>query len=173
MGASVTLALMDLFPHWQPDRLILVDQSPFNLCSPDWPYGAFGMTRATMDDFLDQVRTNFPNLIRDFTTQMIHHQPDDFQRLQAISFGMDPNSAAAILNDHIQQDWRDVVRRLQMPTLVVTGEYSPLKTGAYALADLCAQAQVTEIPNAAHCPFVEQPKDFVAAVNAFLQSTPA
>ena len=60
--------------------------------------------------------------------------------------------------------------RLDGPVLIVAGALDPAPTPAAAarLAELFPQAEVTELPNTAHFPWVDEPAAFVRCVVGFL-----
>ena len=69
-------------------------------------------------------------------------------------------------------DWRDQVRSLRVPTLVIQGEHDALPHYvAEATAALVPDSRLALIPNAGHMPFWEQPEQFFPRVEQFL--TPA
>jgi len=80
--------------------------------------------------------------------------------------------AATLLTDNCIQDWRNVIRAIRLPTLVVAGEASvhPLESQRW-IADAIAGAQLEIIPadrGGSHFMFYENPKLFNAAVIRFL-----
>jgi proline iminopeptidase len=70
-------------------------------------------------------------------------------------------------------DWRDRLRDLRVPTLVVHGaaDVLPLSEAARTAAHF-AHARVVPIADAGHNPFWEAPDAFFAAVSAFLSEGP-
>jgi len=67
-------------------------------------------------------------------------------------------------------DWRDRVRALATPTLVLHGERDPLPLG---LADSVSgsylgSAQVVVVPSSGHMPFWEAPRRFFELLESFL-----
>jgi proline iminopeptidase len=66
-------------------------------------------------------------------------------------------------------DWRDRLRALSAPALVIHGERDVLPaTVAHELAALLPHAQLALIPNAGHMPFWEAPERFFSLVDGFL-----
>ena len=66
-------------------------------------------------------------------------------------------------------DWREQVRALSTPALVVPGEGDALPaTVAIELSQLLPRARLLLIPNAGHMPFWEAPERFFSEVDAFL-----
>ncbi len=66
-------------------------------------------------------------------------------------------------------DWRERVRALSAPTLVLHGEEDPLPPAvAGDIADLLPTARRILVPSAGHMPFWEAPERFFALIEAFL-----
>jgi pimeloyl-ACP methyl ester carboxylesterase len=66
-------------------------------------------------------------------------------------------------------DWRERLRALSAPTLVLHGERDALPaTVALELSTLLPRASHTLLPDAGHMPFWEAPAEFFRAVDAFL-----
>ncbi len=67
-------------------------------------------------------------------------------------------------------DLGDGLRDLQAPVMVIQGEHDPMgKKTARKIAGTFSQSEVHFIPNAAHEPYMEQPKTFYAIVEPFLR----
>jgi pimeloyl-ACP methyl ester carboxylesterase len=69
-------------------------------------------------------------------------------------------------------DWRDAVRSLHVPVLVIHGEqdFIPLASAREWVAIL-PNARLVTIPGSGHIPFAEQPSLFYAALEAFLSES--
>lgn len=67
-------------------------------------------------------------------------------------------------------DLREAVRSIRNPTLVMVGSLDQTTPPELAreLADAIPGARFLEIPGAGHCPPIERPAEFVAAVQGFL-----
>lgn len=173
MGASVIFALLDLFPDVRPSAVMIVDQSPCNTVKPDWPYGAFGMTRNGIDGLEQTLRSDFSGFIANFIPGMFARPPDNaaLARLTQTSMKIAPDAAADILVDHINQDWRDVVRRLTIPTMAIAAGRFVLKDADIMFAGLNPAIEVVTFSESGHCPFIEEPDRFAETVCDFLGQT--
>jgi pimeloyl-ACP methyl ester carboxylesterase len=99
--------------------------------------------------------------------------PDgDFAFLLAENLMLPMRYGAMLLIDHVMQDWRDVLSRIDVPTLVIGGEVSHV-------APASQEWSASQIPGArlrvfgraeggAHFPFFEAPKEFAAVLTEFL-----
>jgi pimeloyl-ACP methyl ester carboxylesterase len=172
MGASVILSMLDLFPNLKPAGIVLVDQTPFNLNSADWSYGVTGLRRDGVAQLETDVRDRFADFMDGFFPSMFTHAIDnhDLDRLKAVSLKTHPEAASAILVDHVNQDWRDVVRGLSVPTMAIACAHSLAGAGTRELKNLNPQIRVLRYEDCGHCPFFEQPESFAADVLSFLSS---
>lgn len=68
-------------------------------------------------------------------------------------------------------DWRDRLRALRVPTLVIHAEQDPFPESASRhLAELLPEARLALVPKSGHMPFWEAPRRFFALVEAFLDA---
>jgi pimeloyl-ACP methyl ester carboxylesterase len=75
-----------------------------------------------------------------------------------------------LLHDHAQQDWRDVIARLDVPVLMVAGRQShfwPCEHAAAALRDT-AQGRAVVVEDSGHAVNFDQPDEFDRALLDFL-----
>ena len=96
-----------------------------------------------------------PELIEERKRVLIEHRSKAFQH------------ACKILQE---ADLTPLLHRMQAPTLVVCGEFDqatppPLNK---AIADKVAGARYVELPGCGHCPPLEQPEQFFAAIKEFV-----
>jgi proline iminopeptidase len=69
-------------------------------------------------------------------------------------------------------DWRERVRALSTPVLVIHGERDALPVAVSTeLVELLPRALQTLLPDAGHMPFWEAPAPFFGAVTAFLDAS--
>lgn len=67
-------------------------------------------------------------------------------------------------------DWRDALRRVRAPTLVIHGTKDPMPlSGAREIAALIDGARILELQGIGHFPYVESPAAFFDAVTTFLR----
>jgi len=65
-------------------------------------------------------------------------------------------------------DWRERVRALSTPTLVLHGEADPLPLARSSHGFYIANEQLIELPASGHMPFWEAPQRFFSALESFL-----
>jgi pimeloyl-ACP methyl ester carboxylesterase len=83
-------------------------------------------------------------------------------------------SAAELERDDFHQDWRDVLPRIVVPTVVVAGAHSqifPTDAIRYLAANVPG-ARLEIFPDSGHVPFMEECKRFNALLREFAGGLP-
>jgi pimeloyl-ACP methyl ester carboxylesterase len=83
--------------------------------------------------------------------------------------------AAYLLWDHAAQDWRDLLPRIDVPTLVIGCEGSHISPAsqrfvAAQIPDARVQILTSAVANS-HFPYLENPSAFNSIVESFLDET--
>jgi non-heme chloroperoxidase len=132
MGCSIIWSYLDLFGPDRVDALILVDQAPTQLIQPWWSEEealSYGATQTPDDVFAFAARFAAPNGV-EWTWE--RYKPlftkafpaEEFDWAVKESLKMPRKLAATLFLDHAMRDWRDVIARIRLPTLVVGAEMS-------------------------------------------------
>lgn len=182
MGASVIWAYIDLFGTARIDRLVFVDQPSMLLRLP-------GMEEEEMTQC--GALFTLPQL-GDLRAAILG--PEGWAQRSGFVAGMvtkgmspvlfdwilDENAktsawvAAELLFSHCTHDWRDVLDRIDRPTLVIGGAASHVDPRSQrAIHERIAGSIYHEFPaeeGGAHFPFLEAPDAFTRVVGGFLTS---
>ena len=180
MGVSVIWSYIDLFGTRSVNKLVFVDQPSMLTALPGMPEGE-KLECGTLFDWQNvielyvglssegghQLRSGF---VAGMVTKTI--PPDLLQWI------LDENSktplpvAAALLLSHCTNDWRDVLRRIDRPTLVICGSVSHVGTQSQRFVhESIPGSKFHEFPadqGGAHFPFLEAPEAFNTVVERFL-----
>lgn len=182
MGASVLWSYVDMFGTGRVHSLVLVDQPSACTVMP-WMTAADGADAGAILDFASAdafarglLGPDGTTARRDFLTSML--TPDipgaDFDWLLAENLGLAMPYGAKLLIDHVMQDWRDVLPRVDVPTLVTGGEVSHVAPSSQEwIASRIPGAQLKIFPReegGAHFPFFESPKHFAEVLTDFLEN---
>jgi non-heme chloroperoxidase len=170
MGASTIWAYYDLFGAERLRAVVSVDQTPKMVNDDTWPYGFYGLTP-------ENVGTFFAGGIPDTGRGK---QPDRLARFArfAEALGYEPEFAdpgtperRALLQNHAEQDWRDVIARMTVPSLFVAGRESQLWPCEHAEAAAATNplAEVAILEDCGHAANVDQPDLTNAAILEFLR----
>ncbi|MGW2549621.1 alpha/beta fold hydrolase [Streptomyces sp. NPDC001635] len=179
MGCAVAWCYWDLFDGDRVGALILVDQPAViatDLVAPEYARAvgavfdaetAFGIAAGLRGE--DAVATSRAIVERMHTPAM---SPQDVAWITAQNMLLPREYAAALLLDHYGNDWRDVLPRLDVPTLVIGGEASffPPESAAWVASRIPgAQVRIFSTDErGSHLMFWENPDLFDSVVRAFL-----
>lgn len=174
MGCSVAWSYYDQFGPDRLDRLILVDGTP-RMCrtpemtaqdvadtgapwSPEEALGVIGALRADPEAWL-----------RGFLPVFFTEEDADCEWLIAEALKMPPEHLATLTFDYVFSDWRDVLARLTVPTLVVGAERSHVPAAVQERIHHAIPGSTLAIMKGrAHLMFYEESRAFNDIVAAFL-----
>ena len=107
---------------------------------------------------------------RVFSPAYLATHPEAIEERKQVLLEIEPRAFRAACKILQETDLVPLLHRLQVPTLVVCGEFDqatppPLNK---AIADKVAGAHYVELPGCGHCPPLEQPEQFLAEINGFV-----
>ncbi len=134
MGCSVIWCYWDLFGSDRITRLILVDQPSFLTSNSTWDPKELESSGAIFDG---EAVVNTVNALAGpdgeattigFIGNMVTKSMSEEEKAWIIERNMKlpRQHAATLLYNHCTQDWRDVIPRINIPTLVIGGKVSPV-----------------------------------------------
>ena len=180
MGCSVSWCYWDLFGSDRLSKLILVDEPPLLTSNPSWTAeeeaatGAIFTPASVTDTCNALAGPEGEAVTRGFIGGMLTSAcPEDVKEwIIQRNFHMARGHAATLLYNHCHQDWRDVIPRITLPTLVIGGRVSLVPWSSMAwTAEQIAGAQLEifeETEGGQHFMFVENPEKFNRLVAAFI-----
>ncbi|HEY6865093.1 MAG TPA: alpha/beta fold hydrolase [Burkholderiales bacterium] len=148
------------------DRLIIADSAATFPPPAKEPFKVLHakVSEQGMEAVLDAaVRRMFPEAF-------IAEHPEVVAERKAALAEADPGCFARACLALARVDLREAVRAIRNPTLVMVGALDQTTPPGLAreLAGAIPGARFLEIPGAGHCPQIEKPAEFVAAVQGFL-----
>jgi pimeloyl-ACP methyl ester carboxylesterase len=180
MGGAVIWSHYELFQDDYIDRMIIVDQSPRQYLE----FGGQGWTGY-------QVGCYDHESLQVLNTTLLLNSRGVAEGLGAVCFpaGVSPTSEetqffadeieytpgwvrATIMTDHTNLDWRDLMPKIDIPTLVIVGKKSQIwgDKGAYWPGEHTPGAKMVEFTESGHMPFYNEAEKFNQVVCEFLQS---
>ena len=107
---------------------------------------------------------------RVFSPAYLASHPEAIEERKAVLLEIDPKAFQAACKILQEADLEPLLHRLKMPTLVVCGEFDQATPPVLnkAIADKVAGARYVELPGCGHCPPLEQPQAFLAAIKDFV-----
>jgi non-heme chloroperoxidase len=132
MGSSVIWCYFDLFGPERLSKIILVDQSPFLTSDPGWTQqeledsGAI-FTAQQVSELVTALRSNEAEKV----TRLVidrgvtqYATPEMKEWLIQCNLKMPRHLAGTLAYNHWHMDWRDLIPRINLPTLIITSRAS-------------------------------------------------
>jgi pimeloyl-ACP methyl ester carboxylesterase len=178
MGCSIAWAFWDQYPDTRKRiaKYVLVDQPVLLIRDPHWTDEQAAQFSAifapgTVYDLAADMAAQVEPLVRSMFTPSVSES--DFEWVLSQNKKMSDTNAAALLLDHAFRDWRDVLPRINIPTLVLAGELSIAPpAGIEWIATQIPGAQhytFTAAEKGSHFMFWENPERFNSVVKDFLE----
>lgn len=157
----------------QVEKLILVGTTPKFVSTDDWDRG---IAPEIFEQFAAQVRDNYRETLSRFLALQAHGgeaAKETIRLLRERFFERgepQPDVLQAGLKVLLETDLRPYVEKLNLPTLVLHGDYDKLApvAAAHWLGEHLPNASVQVGKGASHAPFLSHPLWFVQAVKDFL-----
>jgi 3-oxoadipate enol-lactonase len=106
---------------------------------------------------------------RVFSPAYLAAHPDLIDERRRVLMAIDPKAFQAACKILQEADLEPLLHRLDVPTLVVCGEFDQATPPVLnkAIAGKVKDARYIELPGCGHCPPLEQPDQFIAAIKEF------
>lgn len=163
MGAANLWSYLDLYGKGRLCAMVDLDQSPKMIADTDWQYG-----------FRDLSWMNYPDYLkRPFGKAFYAHIADgmfEAAKEEQEVFPYDARDNYKCLIDHAEQDWRDILKEMPVPMLVLAGKNSPFFDYHFtdAVKEINPDIETEVIDNCGHLIQAEQPEAMHDAVMRFL-----
>ncbi|KAK5657200.1 hypothetical protein OQA88_3258 [Cercophora sp. LCS_1] len=178
MGCSVAWAWWDQYPesHKRIDKLVFVDQSASMVKDPHWTDAQAAQISAifTPDavyDLANDIGAQLAGLVKGMFTASVSES--DIEWVLTQNRKMSDAHSGALLIDHAFKDWRDVLPRIDVPSLVIAGEASIFPpAGIEWVATQIPGAKnytFTAAEKGSHFMFWENPEKFNSVVEKFVK----
>jgi 3-oxoadipate enol-lactonase len=107
---------------------------------------------------------------RVFSPSYLAAHPELIDERKRVLMGIDPKAFQHACKILQEADIEPQLHRLKLPTLVVVGEFDQATPPVLnkAIADKVEGAKYIELPGCGHCPPLEQPQQFLAAIKEFV-----
>ena len=157
MGSSVTWAFWDQYPEQRKrvDHFALVDQSTVLVADPTWTkeeaetWSAALFKPSQAYTFAKNISLETPPFVKSMFSPEVPEA--DLEWALAQNAKMSDKNAAQLLINHAFADWRDVLPRINIPSLVLSGDISVNNASGIAWA-------ATQIPGAKSRTFTAEEK---------------
>jgi 3-oxoadipate enol-lactonase len=107
---------------------------------------------------------------RVYSPSYLAAHPDMIDERKTALLAIDPKAFLAACQILQEADLTPLLHKLKTPTLVVCGEFDQATPPALnkVIAEKVAGARYVEMPGCGHCPPLEQPEQFLAAIKGFV-----
>jgi non-heme chloroperoxidase len=180
MGCSVIWCYIDLFGPERLSKIILVDQMPLVTSDPHWTQQELEDSGATLT--AQQVFDSVADLRSKEAEQVTRQVIDGHVTKQATSemrewivqcnLKMPRDFAGTLMYNHCHTEWRDLIPRINLPTLIIGGRASaiPWKSQEWIHRQIKgSQFEVfEESEGGQHFMFIENPEKFNRLVMEYL-----
>ena len=180
MGCSVIWCYIDLFGPERLSKIILVDQMPLVTSDPHWTQQELEDSGATLN--AQQVFDSVADLRSKEAEQVTRQVIDGHVTKQATSemrewivqcnLKMPRDFAGTLIYNHCHTEWRDLIPRINLPTLIIGGRASaiPWKSQEWLHRQIKgSQFEVfEESEGGQHFMFIENPEKFNRLVMEYL-----
>ena len=166
-GFGGTVALAFALAH--PERISKLLLSDAAACFPPEGRKAFELMAAKVAEgglgAIAEIAAK-----RVFSPAYLTVHPELIDERKRVLMGIDPKAFQAACKILQEADLKVLLHRLKVPTLVVCGEFDQATPPALnkAIAEKVAGAKYVELPGCGHCPPLEQPEQFLAAIKGFV-----
>ena len=165
-GFGGTVALAFALAH--PERISKLLLSDAAACFP--PEG-----RAAFAVMADKVAEAGLGAVAEIAAKRVHSpaylqaHPEAVDARKQMLLGIEPKAFAAACKVLQESDLTPLLHHLRVPMLVVCGELDQATPPALnkAIVEKVAGARYVELPGCGHCPPLEQPQQFLAAIKDF------
>jgi pimeloyl-[acyl-carrier protein] methyl ester esterase len=174
LGGLVALQAALDFPE-AVQGLILVSTTPRFTTADDW---SCAMPPSLLQEFMAELQCDYRSCVQRFLALQVRSGARARETLRQLRAALaargypDAGSLAAGLEILHNCDLRDAIQEIELPTLVMAGNYdrlTPPEAGAW-LAAKVRGAHLLRFPKAAHAPFLSHPQEFIAGLRDFLNS---
>jgi len=178
MGAMVAWDLLLRLTQADIAGLVTIDMVPHLLSEPGWPHGLRnGSGIQVFDPHVDAMHRNWPEFAAQFVQAMFATSAGQqlrqlIDQSEKVALANDPESLASLWMRMAEQDFREDIARLKLPTRVVAGCQSRLyrMTASEWVAAQIPEAQLVRFTRSGHAPHMEEPEQFNRMLAEFVHS---
>jgi non-heme chloroperoxidase len=180
MGSSVIWCYIDLFGPERLSKIILVDQSPILTSNPHWAQqeledSGAPFTAQQVYETIAALRSKEAEQLtrKTIDAMMTKHATSEMREwIVQCNLKMPRDLAGTLMYNHFLTDWRDLIPRINLPTLIISGRTSviPWKSQEWIHNQIKgSQFEVfEEAEGGRHFMFIENPEKFNRLIMEYL-----
>jgi pimeloyl-ACP methyl ester carboxylesterase len=170
MGVCAIWAMIDLFGTAGLRGLVLMDQSPKVINDRHWKLGVYGVRWPVLNFYVATFGSTWARRLRLFQKKPVARYAEEVLPMLAAQDPSYPHRLVRpLMLDHVTKDWRDVLPRIDVPTLAIAGRHSELFPPEHAafIAQTVPNAEARVFEHSGHVPMLSEPAALCAAVTEF------
>lgn len=171
LGVSTVLAYVDVFGTERLAKVVLVDGGPKLINDDGWKLGFVDLDGAAAWRAL--VESDLDAAARQVVPAFFASPPaaSEMAWMVAETVKCDQAGLGLITWNVLNQDYRDVPAKLDVPTLVIAGDHDVVIPAANApwMAERIPDARLVTFEHSSHCPFIEERDRFNEEIAAFVR----
>jgi non-heme chloroperoxidase len=170
MGGSTIWAYCDLFGTERVGAVVTIDQTPKMVNDDTWQHGFYGLTPQTVGTFFDAGIPDTGRGLRTNRLAGLNRVAEALGRMPSFADATTPERRA-LLQDHAEKDWRDVIARMSVPSLFLADRQSQFWPCEHATtaAGSNPMARVVVFDDCGHAANLDQPDQTNGAILGFLR----
>jgi pimeloyl-[acyl-carrier protein] methyl ester esterase len=144
--------------------LVLIASTPRFVLGEDWPHG---LAPGVLQEFASRLERDPRGTVADFLELQVRGSAELQRELSAHGIAQ-PAALAAGLAQLQHNDLRELARALDIPTLIIAGQYDRITPpqAAQALQAMLPQGRLLSLGRAGHAPFLSHQAQVLAALFA-------
>jgi pimeloyl-ACP methyl ester carboxylesterase len=170
MGAFVIHDYVKQFGTGGLSCLIVSGEAATDFKWDGFPHGMVDLP--TLHSFMSDIQEDHEAFIRHLVPAMFHQEqdPGDIEWMVRECLKLPIGPLGAILFDQCVQDYRETVKSIDTPALILWGRHDAIlpASGADDLKQRIPHAEVVMFEDSGHCPFLEETDKFNGVVNEFM-----
>jgi pimeloyl-ACP methyl ester carboxylesterase len=172
MGAFVIWDYLDQFGAENICATVIVDEAASDFKYPDFPEGVLDFS--TLCGMMSSLQTDRKTLVQNFIPSMFFSKPStsDTEWMYDEMILMPESIASAVFFDQSVRDYRPVLTKISIPTLLCFGRDEKLISlgAAKHLQESIAESKLVIFEKSGHCPFLEESERFNQVVGEFIST---
>jgi pimeloyl-ACP methyl ester carboxylesterase len=174
MGTAIALSYFDQFGSDRLRSFVFIDMSPYMFSEEKWEYPLFGeFTHEALDGVVEALQTDRSSFVKEQVLEafFVERPPEEIiDEMYAEMMKTPTDVTIATWQEFCDNDFRDVVGKINIPTLLVYAEQSaifPGDVGAW-MHERIPDSELVVFENSSHCPFWEEPERFNRELATFV-----
>ncbi|WP_313755921.1 alpha/beta hydrolase [Tissierella sp.] len=174
MGVSIIFEYINLFDLENISKICIIDKSPKVINDSNWNLGLYH-GRYSMEDALKDlklIKNNWMDFAENFIKIMVPYLNENQFNIAMDKMNKNsPHVMYSMWKSMIEKDYRAILAKINVPTLIIFGEKSTfysIDTASYICSNIC-KSKIVVFENCTHLLVNENPIKFNSIIEEFIQ----